>query len=137
MGKLIGELYIRCEGPACQQYVQLQNLADHLTSGCQHHLQLLPDPTVGQLLSQSPHTPTTAIERRVATSLVKRMLAESPEENIVELVTGRHVQLLLSLLLGDYSQVQFFFLKPLTLEQIMRGRITTEKECRRVVCEMA
>ena len=91
MGKLIGELYIRCEGPACQQYVQLQNLADHLTSGCQHHLQLLPDPTVGQLLSQSPHTPTTAIERRIATSLVKRMLAESPEENIVELVTGGQV----------------------------------------------
>ena len=69
--------------------------------------------------------------------MVKRMLAESPEENIVELVTGRHIQLLLSLLLGDYSQVQFFSLKPLTLEQITRGRITTEKECRRVVCEMA
>ena len=92
MAKLIGGLYIRCEGPACQQYVQLQNLAYHLTSGCRQHLQLLPDPTVGQLLSQSPHTPTTAIERRVATSLVKRMLAESPEENIVELVTGGHVQ---------------------------------------------
>ena len=89
--KLIGGLYIRCEGPACQQYVQLQNLADHLASGCRQHLHLPLDQTVGQLLSQSPHTPTTAIERRVATSLVKRMLAESPEENIVELVTGGQV----------------------------------------------
>ena len=38
--KLIGGLYIRCKGPACQQYVQLQNLADHLASGYQQHLHL-------------------------------------------------------------------------------------------------
>ena len=86
--KLMGGLYIRCEGPACQQYVQLQNLADHLASGCQQHLHLT---QVGQLFSQSPHTPTTAIERRVVTSLVKCMLAESPEEKIVGLVTGGQV----------------------------------------------
>ena len=44
-------MYIRCEGPACQQYVQLNNLADHLASGCRQHLHLPPDTTVGQLLS--------------------------------------------------------------------------------------
>ena len=89
--KLIGGLYVRCEAPTCQQYVQMQDLANHLASGCQQQHQLPPEPTVGQLLSQSPHTPTTAIERRVATSLVKRMLAESPEGNIVELATGGQV----------------------------------------------
>ena len=87
--KLIGGLYVRCEG--CQQYVQLQLLAAHVASGCQQHPQLLPDTTVGQLLSQSPCTPTTAVERRVATSLVKRMLAESPEGNVVQLSTGGQV----------------------------------------------
>jgi len=35
-----------------------------------------PDTTVGQLLSQSPCTPTTAVERRVVTSLVKCMLVQ-------------------------------------------------------------
>ena len=60
--KIIGGLYIWWEGPACQQYmyVQLQELSDHVASGCQQHTQLQPDPTVAQLLSQSPHTPTTA-----------------------------------------------------------------------------
>ena len=71
--------------------MQLQNLADHLALGCQQHLHLPPDPIVRQLLSQSPHTPTTAIERKVATSLVMCMLAESAEENIVELVTRGQV----------------------------------------------
>ena len=36
--KLIGGLW--CEGPGCQQNVQLQNLADHLALGCQQHLHL-------------------------------------------------------------------------------------------------
>ena len=81
--KLIGGLYVRCEG--CQQYVQLQLLAAHVASGCQQHPQLLPDTTVGQLLSQSPCTPTTAVERRVATSLVKCMCM------LVQLSTGGQV----------------------------------------------
>ena len=69
--KLIGGLYV-----SCQQYVQLQLLAVHVASCCQQHPQLPPDTTVGQLLSQSPCTPTTAVERRVATSLVKCMLVQ-------------------------------------------------------------
>ena len=36
--KLIGGLYIKCESSHCQQY--MQNLADHLSSGCQQHLHL-------------------------------------------------------------------------------------------------
>jgi len=32
--KLIGGLYVGCEAPTCQQYVQLQDLANHLASGC-------------------------------------------------------------------------------------------------------
>ena len=69
--QLIGGLYIWCEGSGCQQYVQLQLLPAHVAAGCKQHPQFPPDPTVGQLLSQGPCTPTTAIERRVATSLVK------------------------------------------------------------------
>ena len=127
--KLIGGLYIRCEAPACQQYVQLH----HLASGCRQHLHLPPDPTVGQLLSQS-HTPTT-VEKRVATSLVKRMLAESPKKNI-----------LWSLRLEDRYSTHFccflvltlnyrfcFSLKPLTLERITKECITTKKACRKTV----
>lgn len=64
------------------QYVQLQELADDVVSGWQQHSQLLPDPRVLQLLSKRPHTPTTAIERGVATSLVKCILAELPEANV-------------------------------------------------------
>ena len=87
--KLIGRLYT--SGVRALLASNTCSCRISLASGCRQHLQLPPDPTVGQLLSQSPHTPTTAIERRVATSLVKRMLAESPEENIVELVTGGQV----------------------------------------------
>ena len=63
------------------QYVQLQELANddvvRLTA-------TLPTYLIQEFCSysQSPHTPTTAIERGVATSLVKCILAELPEATV-------------------------------------------------------
>ena len=81
---IIGGLRLRCH-VGCGQYVALKDLQAHAAGNCGH-------PPLQDILLQPPSTPTTALEQQLASNIVQRMLAESPEEKIVELPTGRQVK---------------------------------------------
>lgn len=90
--KLVGSLLVRCEHPGCGEAVQLQQLRSHLESGCQ--VSGAPSPSkmsIGQALSRPLDAPPTSAERKLATSVVKRLMHASPTP-VVSLSTAGQVR---------------------------------------------
>ncbi len=80
--RVVGSLLVHCEHSGCGDVVQLQQLRGHLDSGCR--MSGAPSPsktTLSQILARPLSAPPTNTERKVATSIVKRLIStgSSPE----------------------------------------------------------
>ena len=90
ISKVIGSLLLHCY--ICREVVRLEHLSTHLQSNCTER-STAPSPsrlTVGQILCRPANAPPTTAEKRVATSVVKRLLHTSASE-VVSLPTAGQV----------------------------------------------
>ncbi len=89
--KMLGSLAVECERPGCHCVVRLECLAKHIQQNCSHTTPLQRDATIGEVLSQAPDTPTTHLEKQVASKIVQRMLSETRDEAAIQLPTRGQV----------------------------------------------
>ena len=78
--KVISNLIIHCS--SCSNTVELKTMSSHIASGCA--LTVPPSPsrlTIGQIMSQPADAPLMAAEKRLATSVVKRIFNTSPQDS--------------------------------------------------------
>ena len=86
---------MRCEKPGCCALVALKDLSAHVEVSFPL-LEQRSDTTctVGHILSKPLNTPTTDLEKQVASSIVQRMLGE---QAVVQLPTARKVHVYIKL----------------------------------------
>lgn len=87
---VLGRLLVQCDQPNCAKYVALKDLPAHIKQGCSPSGTVSEDTTVGQILSQPLNAQTTNMEKRVASNIVQRMMAE---DKVVQLPTARKVNI--------------------------------------------
>ncbi len=90
--KVVGSLLVHCEHSGCGDVVQLQKLRGHMESGCR--MSGAPSPsktTVSQILARPLSAPPTNAERKVATSIVKRLINTGSSPDVVSLPTAGQV----------------------------------------------
>ena len=63
--------------------------------------------TIPNILSQPHNSPLTPLERELQTTLVKRSLATSPEENVMQLKIGGQVYTIECTLYTSHEQFYF------------------------------
>ena len=77
--KIIGSLLLHCS--RCTSTVELRKMREHITSNCT--VLIPPSPsrlTVRQIMSQPADAPPTGVEKKLASSVVKRILNTSPHQ---------------------------------------------------------
>lgn len=89
--RLLGSLCVICS--KCQRQVKLDQFKDHTESSCTTYCHLVsPDTSIDDVLKQPLTSPLTAVEQKLQTSLARRTLSGSPEENVLHLKTGGRVR---------------------------------------------
>ena len=73
---MLGDLLVKCDKVKCTQVVALKHLRRHLASGCSETAPTFSPSklTVAQILSRPLTSPPTSVERKAATSVVKRIM---------------------------------------------------------------
>ena len=96
--KVMGSLLLHCS--SCQVVVELRHLKAHHDSGCQATFRspLSSQQTVEEILTQPLDAPPTATEKKLATSLIRRMMNDHSTTttgscSMVSLPTGGQVSL--------------------------------------------
>ena len=100
--KVIGALLLHCS--VCRETVRLEQLNTHLESNCTERGNA-PSPsklTVGQILCRPTNAPPTATEKKVATSVVKRLLHTS-DSDVVSLPTAGQVYIHVHCILSTHT----------------------------------
>ena len=92
--KIISVLVLRCS--TCNSSIELRRIREHTASGCVHTIPPSPSRlTLGQIMSQPADAPLMAVEKKLATSMVKRILNTSPQQSsstdIISLPTAGQV----------------------------------------------
>lgn len=88
--RLLGSLCVICS--KCQRHVKLGEYKDHTESGCTSYChEVSPDTSIDDILRQPLISPLTSVEQKLQTSLARRSLSGSPEENVLHLKTGGKV----------------------------------------------
>ena len=92
--KIISALVLRCS--TCNSSIELRRIREHTASGCVHTTPPSPSRlTLGQIMSQPADAPLMAVEKKLATSMVKRILNTSPQQSsstdIISLPTAGQV----------------------------------------------
>ena len=93
---VLGDLLVRCEEPNCIEVVALKNLKKHVASGCVCKVPTFSPSkmTVSQILSRPLTSPPTTAEKKVATTVVKRIIAsdqQASQPDMVQLPTAGQV----------------------------------------------
>ena len=117
--KVIRALLLHCS--VCRDTVRLEQLNNHLKSNCTDRISA-PSPsklTVGQILCRPTDAPPTPTEKKVATSVVKRLLHTSDSE-VVSLPTAGQVYTLYTISMGECIWFQ-----PLSLARVSQARVAT------------
>ena len=110
--KVIGALQLHCS--VCRETVRLEQLNNHLKSNCTDRI-TAPSPsklTVGQILCRPTDAPPTPTEKKVATSVIKRLLHTSDSE-VVSLPTAGQVYTLYTIGMGECI-INTFLMVPAT-----------------------
>ena len=84
--KIIANLIIRCS--SCNSTVELKTMSAHITSGCT--LTVPPSPsrlTISQVMSQPADAPLMKAEKKLATSVVKRIFNTSPQQSSSDIIS--------------------------------------------------
>lgn len=90
IASLMEGLLVHC-GRGCGRVVRLASYRKHLDSRCRSHYDMdIHSPsrmTIKDVLSKPASTPASAVEKKVAEHLVKKMLDESPDTKVVKIPT--------------------------------------------------
>ena len=85
---LMGQLKIQCN--SCKNITTVQQYDHHRKSRCRLYFDS-PQLSVHDILEKSPTTPTIPVEKRVAESLIRRLMAESRDESVIRVPTRGQV----------------------------------------------
>ena len=92
---IVGSQLVVC-GKGCNRVVKAEQYFSHTRSQCQaffeHSVHSPSRSTIRDLLDKHMETPTTNTEKRVANSLIKRLMAENRDESVLQLTTGGQVK---------------------------------------------
>ena len=92
---LLKSLLVKCEKPECCRVIRAELYSSHLQSGCKEYFDgSVNSPskvTIGEILAKETSNPVTPAEKKVAEKLIKRMMADSPDPNIVHVQTRGQV----------------------------------------------
>lgn len=91
---ILGSMQVVCD--VCTKSVQAKNYTKHLATMCSAYIDSPSKATIRDILSQPSHVAPSPTERRVAGSLIKRMMAKN--EGVVQVPTSNRGQVLLLVL---------------------------------------
>lgn len=92
---LLKSLLVECEKPGCKRITRVEHYSSHLQSSCKEYFEgSVNSPTrvtVGEILAKESSNPITRTEQRVAENLIKRLMADNSEQDIVHIQTRGQV----------------------------------------------
>ena len=132
---LMGGLRIQCS--ICNKTTTAEQYTQHKTSQCQQYFNS-PSPSpvsVGEILQKSPSTPILPVEKRVAESLIRRLMAETKDDSVIKVPTRGQVNKCKTKFLKTTHHYNYtsHTLQPISLIHVTTPRVSTEEASQRTV----
>ena len=91
---VLGNMVVDCNR-GCNRSVRIMEYEQHLETDCQHHFEystLSPSHvTARDILSKSAETSTTPVERRIAATVIRKLMTEHADRTIIKIPTQGRV----------------------------------------------
>ena len=104
---VLGNMVVNCSR-GCNRSVRIMEYQQHLETNCQHHFEhstLSPsNVTARDILSRSADTSTTPVVRRVAATVIRKLMTENPDRGLIKIPTQGRVSFIVKILCVTINQ---------------------------------